>query len=359
LAFIESGNLYIYDLATQTKKIAFQAASPSSVVGTPVWSPDNVHLVITVSDNVKNPTSPSSLYLIKLGTEPQRIQVSGLVGTCEKEPQWSPDGKTIAFTEVLDPDRKNVFADVNDREVWLVNADGQNPRKLADGKQPAWSSDSSSLLYVTNGTIDSINGSSLRQNNAIHLLKLGSTANTDREVLATSKVPSDLNKYGYPFDPSTFYLQYPVFLNNDKTIAFTTLGHGGLVITVASSGGNFKLWDTNYEGGFGATYPDPTNGSQLMYESYPASGVSHVNIVDTNTTSLPTRVNKVQFGGEKIKEAVSNPTWSPDTSQIAYVYSTNLDNSTTNIKTVAIASSQATKPQSLFKGVISGLAWSN
>jgi hypothetical protein len=81
-------------------------------------------------------------------------------------------------------------------------------------------------------------------------------------------------------------------------------------------------------------------------------------VVDTNTASLPTRVNKVQFGGEKIKEAVSNPTWSPDASQIAYVYTTNLDNSTP-IKTVAIATSQATKPQSLFKGVISGLAWSN
>lgn len=41
-------------------------------------------------------------------------------------PDWSPDGKKIAFWATRD-------------EVWVMNADGSNQKKLADGKEPAWS----------------------------------------------------------------------------------------------------------------------------------------------------------------------------------------------------------------------------
>ena len=261
LAYIESGNLYIYDFSNQSKKMLYQATGTSGIVGTPVWSPDNSSLLLTLRDNLKNANSRTNLYLLKLnGSEPQKIMVSGLVATCEESPVWSGDGRYIAFTEVLDPTRTGVFNLTNQREIWLVDANGQNPRKIADGLEPAWSADSSSLAYVSNGSLKV--GDSFRQTNAIHTLKV--SANADREILTTAKIPSDLTPYGIPFGAGTFYLHTPVFLNNDKTLGFVTQGATAIVATIAATGGDLKIWDAQPEGGFGRTFTDPTKGSHLM-----------------------------------------------------------------------------------------------
>lgn len=360
LAYVESGNLYIYDLSNQSKKLLYQATSATGVVGTPIWSPDNSRLLITLRDDLKKLNSRTNLYLLKLnGGEPQKIMVSGLVATCEESPVWSGDGRYIAFTEVLDSNRSSVFSPTNQREIWLVDSNGQNPRKIADGLEPAWSADSSSVAYVTNGSLKAGNG--FRQTNAIHTLKVA-TANTDREVLTTAKIPADLTPYGIPFGSGTFYLHTPVFLNNDKTLGFVAQGATGLVATVAAAGGDLKIWDAQPEGGFGRTFTDPTNGSHFMFESFPPSGISHIIIIDVSLAPLPVRVNQVNFGGEKFKESANNPSWSPDGSQVAYLYQTEGNNvvGTTGIPgALAIATKQATKPQTLLKGVLTGLAWSH
>ncbi len=359
LAYIESGNLYIYDLSNQSKKMLYQATGSSGVVGTPVWSPDNSRLLITLRDDLKNVNSRTNLYLLKLnGGEPQKIMVSGLVATCEESPVWSGDGRYIAFAEVLDPNRSGVFNPTNQREIWLADANGQNSRKIADGLEPAWSADSSSLAYVTNGSLKA--GDSFRQTNAIHTLKVAA-ANTDREILTTAKIPSDLTPYGIPFGAGTFYLHTPVFLNNDKTLGFVTQGATAIVATVATAGGDLKIWDAQPEGGFGRAFTDPTKGSHFMFESFPPSGISHIIIIDVSMAPLPTRVNQVNFGGEKFKESANNPSWSPDGTQVAYLYQTEGNNvvGTTGIAgALAIATSQATKPQTLVKGILTGLAWS-
>ncbi len=62
--------------------------------------------------------------------------------------RWSPDGKQIAFIKI--PDSQIPFTV---GELWLMNADGSSPRKLADadaghGYAANWSADGSRIAFV-------------------------------------------------------------------------------------------------------------------------------------------------------------------------------------------------------------------
>jgi WD40 repeat protein len=58
-------------------------------------------------------------------------------------PDWSPDGSQIAFHSVGD----------GDAEIWVMNADGTNPRQLTDNDaedwHPAWSPDGRQIAFMS------------------------------------------------------------------------------------------------------------------------------------------------------------------------------------------------------------------
>jgi TolB protein len=74
-------------------------------------------------------------------------------------PAWSPNGKTIAF--VSDRDGK--------REIYLMDADGNNQRPLTAGNHPQWSPDGQSIIFVSrrSGFLEiytvRVNGSDVQQ----------------------------------------------------------------------------------------------------------------------------------------------------------------------------------------------------
>jgi TolB protein len=51
----------------------------------------------------------------------------------ERDPAWSPDGRSIAFT--------------GKDSIYIMNADGTNQRKLAAGSKPKWSPDGKFIVY--------------------------------------------------------------------------------------------------------------------------------------------------------------------------------------------------------------------
>src|SRR5687768_16682595 len=64
-------------------------------------------------------------------------------------PRWSPDGKRIAYVLT----RADLERSVYDSDVWIVDADGRNGRRLTfapgSDNRPRWSPDGKSLAFLS------------------------------------------------------------------------------------------------------------------------------------------------------------------------------------------------------------------
>ena len=110
------------------------------------WSPDGSKLAF--SQGVHGRSGVATFDLATRETE--LLIVPG------KDPKWSPDGRHIAFVrdrqtlrleELATAERKDQARWVPDEEVWIMNADGTEPRWLARGGWPSWSQDSACIYY--------------------------------------------------------------------------------------------------------------------------------------------------------------------------------------------------------------------
>jgi len=91
------------------------------------WSPDNKRIVFTKQSG--------GIAILDLVSQ----QTTDLVPT-GKDAAWSPDGKFIAY---VTPGSEAYLSEV----VWIVPAAGGNPTKVGDGGFPAWSADSSEVIF--------------------------------------------------------------------------------------------------------------------------------------------------------------------------------------------------------------------
>jgi Tol biopolymer transport system component len=142
------------------------------------WSPDGKKLVFSLGVQ-----GYSGIALYDPATqETELLIVPG------KDPRWSPDGRHIAFVrdcrslrvpELVATDRRNQLRVLADEEVWLMKADGTEPRRLALGGWPSWGRDSTCLYYKS------------RVDNALYSIStMGTEAEAKRIVASLDRFPS-------------------------------------------------------------------------------------------------------------------------------------------------------------------------
>lgn len=115
----------------------------------PSWSPDGRKIVFSHSDGVEE--GYANLYVMDAdGSGRRRITTEP---GCEIDPTWSPDGSTIAFTRLPAVVLGYGFYCAGTPDIYLVDADGSNLRALrttADTGEmdPDWSPDGVSLAFT-------------------------------------------------------------------------------------------------------------------------------------------------------------------------------------------------------------------
>lgn len=113
----------------------------------PAYSPDGSRIAFISS----KPSGTRQVWVMNAdGSDPREITHTN---TPKQQPAWSPDGTKIAYVaNSFDLDGQTDF------EIWTINADGSGRRQLTDNSlpdtQPAWSPSGGKIAFVSNGTTD-------------------------------------------------------------------------------------------------------------------------------------------------------------------------------------------------------------
>ncbi len=154
------------------------------------WSPDGQQLAL-VAGAGRSTWYRKAIAVASLGGAPRTLSDSG---RSDLFPAWSPDGHWIAFTDA--PETKTDGGDdarqaSGRRRIWAVKPDGTEKHALTStegfqDERPEWSRDSGAILFAR-----------LQGDAAQVWLMRADGSNPRRVVDALSPGPSDLGIYGY------------------------------------------------------------------------------------------------------------------------------------------------------------------
>lgn len=150
-------SLFPFPVLAQKRAITFEDYIALKAVSDPQLSPDGKWVAYTVSaPSLQDNRNVARVWVVEVATGRAR-QLTGGPGS-DRQPRWSPDGKTLAFISTRD----------SGAQVWVLPIAGGDARKvsrLAEGAaDPLWLPDGSGLLVVSdikwplNQEIDQRNG---------------------------------------------------------------------------------------------------------------------------------------------------------------------------------------------------------
>ncbi len=124
-------------------------------VGSPEMSPDGRRVLYTVTElNWEDNDRDSRLWIADAdGSDARPFTAREGDGS----PQWSPDGRWIAFARADDGDDEDEEGDASGRQIWLIRTDGGEARQLthhASGiRSFRWTGDSRRLVFVASDSV--------------------------------------------------------------------------------------------------------------------------------------------------------------------------------------------------------------
>lgn len=139
----DSGDIMLIDFTSSSFKPRRLTNTPTTTEYLPQWHPTQPKLLYIRSQKTRG----QDIVLISDVKNPKPKDITNWKGD-EIKPHWSPDGKQIAFYSNEKSNKDQIF------DLWVINADGTQPRRLAKNvvvdkhKGPAWSADSSKIIYV-------------------------------------------------------------------------------------------------------------------------------------------------------------------------------------------------------------------
>ncbi|HZL35858.1 MAG TPA: hypothetical protein VFC78_11150 [Tepidisphaeraceae bacterium] len=128
----------------------------------PTWSPDKSVDRIAFQRARQRGSRWFSLWTMDLvdGEGRRATEVAVSANAAILSPAWSPDGKRLAFTTIVQPGKGGAARAKGQTDIWTIEPDGANRRRLTDGRgenlMPFWAADNRVYFVSDRGGADCI-----------------------------------------------------------------------------------------------------------------------------------------------------------------------------------------------------------